>query len=475
MAAMRILPFRRWLPLVCVMLLALGCQRAQRYPASKPDAALAEKAAPLPSHWSWLAVQETRDVPIRFVLSTKPNEPFWTRFPAPPLGLPTLHLGQPPLNLVAMWAMVEPAEQVTIRVPFGLPDPTAMIPAANPPTLGKWMLGRKIFHAPLLKAQGDVYACATCHDPAQGFTQPIARTVGAVFNAPSLLNVVYRRHLFWDGRVSHLEETIVRTLEDERQPREQRRDESPLATHRWGGLVNALDRDPEMKAEFAQVFGVTMPTQDAIAKALATYLRTLLAGDSLIDRAEYEAKGAKPLRAEHFEAALTKDALANLKQADKRPGDVAKLLAEGQQLFHGKARCSQCHAGPLYTDHDFHNVGFDENSLSAPGKESGRFAQAPIGLKEDRLIGAYRTASLRALPRTGPYFHHGRHQNLRQAVIHYDRSIVAPYIGPHLAHALRDGDNAQSLHLTSEETDALVLFLEALDGAPLPAILQGKR
>jgi cytochrome c peroxidase len=377
------------------------------------------------------------------------------------------------LNLVALWGLVESAEQITIRVPLGLPDPTPLIPAANPPTLGKWTLGKKIFHAPLLKASGDVYACATCHDPAHGFTQPIARTVGASFNAPSLLNVVYRRQLFWDGRVGQLEETIVRSLEDERPPSEPlRRDASPLVTHRWGGLVNALDRDPEMKAAFAREFGVSMPTQDTIAKSLATYLRTLLSGDSLVDRAEFEAKGANALNAEHFEVVLTKQALAQLKQTDKRPSDVAKSLAEGHRLFHGKAKCSQCHAGPLLADHDFHNLGFDEGSLSAPGKEAGRFAQVPIGLKEDRLIGAYRTASLRGLPRTAPYFHHGRHQTLRQVVIHYDRGIVAPYIGPHLAQILRDGDNAQSLHLTSEEIDALVLFLEALDGSPVSPMVR---
>ncbi len=125
-----------------------------------------------------------------------------------------------------------------------------------------------------------------------------------------------------------------------------------------------------------------------------------------------------------------------------------------------------CHRDALFTDFDFHNIGLNnKDSLPSLDKLTGRFSAVPIGLKESRLIGAYRTPTLRALPRTARYFHDGRRLTLREVIQFYDHEILP---APDLAAALRGGER---LGLKADEIDALVLFLEAMDGGPVDALI----
>src|SRR5262249_5939242 len=151
-------------------------------------------------------------------------------------------------------------------------------------------------------------------------------------------------------------------------------------------------------------------------------------GNALYDRAVAENGGSHGgLTADHFEKALKKDGKdgkesiaalnALLKQADlgteynpANPNQAARALADGYQLFHGKARCARCHSDPrLLTDDSYHNLGVRESAddQPVPGKEPGRFAAAPVGLKDRSLIGAFKTPRLRALPRIPLHFHDG--------------------------------------------------------------------
>src|SRR5207249_2305953 len=154
-------------------------------------------------------------------------------------------------------------------------------------------------------------------------------------------------------------------------------------------------------------------TQDTVAQALATYMRTILSGDSLYDRADRIRRERKStsLTAEHFRDALDDQTAQTFLDDDGKKrtrAELPALFARGHELFHGKARCATCHPGPLFTDHDYHNVGYPGDEGDPPmGKETGRAAHVPIGLKERRLIGAFRTPTLRNLARTDPYFHNG--------------------------------------------------------------------
>ena len=91
-------------------------------------------------------------------------------------------------------------------------------------------------------------------------------------HTPTLINCVYNPHQFWDGRAAALEEVVQRPAKE---------GDDPLKQHNWAGLAERLRERPEYVRRFQQVFG-TLPTQDAVGKALATYMRTILVGNSLL-------------------------------------------------------------------------------------------------------------------------------------------------------------------------------------------------
>src|SRR6266542_3915717 len=86
----------------------------------------------------------------------------------------------------------------------------AAIPPDNPQTPEKIVLGERLFFDGRLSADGTV-ACSTCHDPARAFTDGRPTSMGfkgriGQRNAPTVLNALYNKTQFWDGRVNTLEE-----------------------------------------------------------------------------------------------------------------------------------------------------------------------------------------------------------------------------------------------------------------------------
>jgi cytochrome c peroxidase len=156
-------------------------------------------------------------------------------------------------------------------------------------------------------------------------------------------------------------------------------------------------------------------TRSDLAAALATYVRTILAGNSPYDR------------------------YVN--------GDREALNAEqraGLDLFRGKANCSSCHVGPNLTDERFHNTGL-------PGADPGRFNVT--GREKDR--GAFKTPTLREVARRAPYMHDGTLATLEDVIDHYDKGG-----NPHSSLDAEMG----KLDLTASEKKALAAFLRALSG-----------
>lgn len=477
----------RMMALLGLTLAAAGCERAHRVPELPAPAQEAraprEKTAELPPvlpHYGWRAPEPRLDIPIRFVAESSPA---WSKLPATwnevpgPVGLRVLAFGATPLEAAITTRALVHDEAIVIKVPRGLPDPTPMIPAVNAPTYGKWLLGRKIFFdSSLLPVSTKVTrSCADCHAPSHGFSIEAARPESGKCNVPSLVNAVYGKHFFWDGRAGSLEETLYRSLEDERaQVVDPPDPKSPGFRHSWPGLVKRIGGKLDYLHAFQLVYGRD-PTADLIAKSLATYMRTILSGDSLYDRAvdAQAARKGQTLDAADFKAALTPLALdALVGKAKLTTEDAAAALARGYALFHGKARCATCHPGPLFTDHGFHNIGIGDSDMPArPGSEQGRFAHAPFGLKDQRLIGAYKTPTLRNLLTSSPYMHDGSKVSLRDVIAYFNDGItmdtnasLAPELGG-------DWPKGQRLGLSSEEIDALELFLRSLQGTPPPAVL----
>jgi cytochrome c peroxidase len=264
-----------------------------------------------------------------------------------------------------------------------------------------------------------------------------------------------------------LEEVVQRGLDDERDPAPGQR-----FRHTWGGAIRRVRANLSYKDQFLHVFG-TEPTADAVGRALATYLRTLLAGNSVHDRAlkVMAGKGRRTPEPEDYEAVLGEaGVLEGLGKPKDVKADVARDLHRGYRLFYNRdgdrrANCVACHGGRQFSDGDFHNLGVGVPSL--PGQEQGRFVTVPVGQKNRHLIDAYKTPTLRGLLRTGPYLHDGSGDDLSAVVGHH---AIANY---HLDPEMRDdkghvrGDNFKP-----EEVEALVLFLKALNGDEVDSSLR---
>ncbi|HEY7338624.1 MAG TPA: cytochrome c peroxidase [Bryobacteraceae bacterium] len=280
-------------------------------------------------------------------------------------------------------------------VPLGL-DLFRPVPEDNPLTREKVALGRRLFFDRRLSHDSTV-ACATCHDPRRAFTDGRTVAVGirgqvGARNAPALVNRVYGKSFFLDGRATTLEQ---QALEPILNPRE-------------------MDMTaPELESR------IGLPAS-TITRALASFVRTILSGDSPYDR--YVNGDARALSLE------------------------ARI---GLRVFRGKGHCTNCHAGPNLTDERFHNTGV----AWAGGElhDVGRFAVTHA--QEDR--GAFKTPTLREVARTAPYMHDGSLATLADVVDYYAKG---GNLNPGLDSDLRP------LNLTGEEKDALVAFLRSLTG-----------
>jgi cytochrome c peroxidase len=192
--------------------------------------------------------------------------------------------------------------------------------------------------------------------------------------------------------------------------------------------VGRLGKDAEYKKLFVQAFGPGPVTIGKVEMALASFERTLLSGNSPFDRYQYggDRKAMKPEAIRGL--ALFKDP--------------------------NKGNCVKCHTMEanyaLFTDGKFHNLGV---GLNAEGelKDLGRYDETKV--ESDK--GAFRTPTLRNVAHTGPYMHDGSVATLRR--------VVDFYVGGGSSNPYLDKDIRQ-LHLSGQERDDLVAFLEALTG-----------
>jgi len=202
------------------------------------------------------------------------------------------------------------------------------IPPDNPQTPEKISLGQRLFFDRRLSVDGTV-SCRTCHDPAFAFTDRKPTSVGikgrvGQRNAPTVLNALYNKTQFWDGRVNTLEEQaalpIVNSVE--------------MAQPNLDAAVAQIATVAEYQHAFQQVFH-RPPNGPDLLRAIASYERTQLAFDCPFD---------------HFIA------------GDKNAIDAS--ARRGWDLFNTQARCNKCHAltdtqrdVTVFTDNDFHNIG----------------------------------------------------------------------------------------------------------------------
>ena len=399
---------------------------------------------------------------------------------------------------------------VKLKVPLGLTQ-APVVPAENPMTVEKWALGKKLYYDKILSTNGTV-ACATCHAPEKGFSDRKRTSTGindalGPINSPTVFNSAYNRFQFWDGRGASLEDQAQGPVGNNKEMFGGKADP-------WEEAITRIRANPEYVKAFNAVFGHA-PTRDAAAKAVATYERTVLNGDSLHDRAEAlmrkrvieEESGKFVLKAEDYTAALKAEfaakgtALADLgltEQDAAKADEFGKRLLNGRELFFNKARCSNCHTGDTYADHTFHNLGVGATKDGdLPFEEFGRFVRLPTGHKDQAFVGAFKTPGVRGLLQTAPYMHSGEDKTLEEVVDFYDRggnvnawldekmrdtAAEAAYLkaraeGKPVDPAVKTYGPTRKpiiplkLNLGAQEKADLVLFMKALNGAPLDPLV----
>lgn len=333
--------------------------------------------------------------------------------------------------------------------PLGLPAMT--LPARNPPTRAKIDLGRKLFFDRRLSFNRTL-SCGMCHIPEQGFTQYELKTpVGfegrfVKRNAPTLLNVGYRRMLFHDGRESTLENQIWQPLLQANE----------MANPSIGFVLATIREAEDYGGLFEQAFEQGL-TAETVGMALASYQRGLVSADSAFDR-WYFGRDQKAM---------------------------TEAAQRGWLLFQEKG-CTGCHTVEeeyaQFTNGNFYDTGVGYAHSMAIGTEALPVRLAPgvevtptvafpppaandlgryeaTGKSADRWL--YRVPTLRNVAITGPYMHNGTLADL-DAVIDYYNSGGFPHEGL--------DPRIRPLGLDAGQKSDLVAFLESLTGSNVAAL-----
>src|SRR5262249_49958072 len=158
----------------------------------------------------------------------------------------------------------------------------------------------------------------------------------------------------WDGRAVTLEDQVSQAIVGD--------GDLGLSV---AGAADRLSTDATYRKEFDGAFGAPV-SADRVVQAIATFVRGALSGDSSFDRF---------VAGDH-------DAMT-------------PAARRGYALFTDRAGCARCHAGPLFSDEQFHNTGVSW------GRDAGRFEVT--AQPQDR--GRFKTPSLRNVALTAPYMH----------------------------------------------------------------------
>ncbi|MEZ6095975.1 MAG: cytochrome c peroxidase [Pirellulaceae bacterium] len=274
-------------------------------------------------------------------------------------------------------------------------------------------LGKKLFFDPIL-SENNTISCSSCHKPESNFAthDPVAVGIDdrkGKRNSPTLLNRAYGTSQFWDGRAESLEAQALQPIEN---------------VDEMGSTVDAALERISTHADYPALFREAFEDDDNpvnrqnLARSLATFQRTLLIGNSQVDR----------FRGGEYEA-LSADARS------------------GMWLFESRANCWRCHSGENFSDEKFHNTGVGHGIAS---RDNGRFDAT--SLEDDRF--RYKTPTLRGVALTAPYMHDGSVASLEDVVKYYSQggNTDDPNLDPDI----------KPLNLTEKEIKQLVAFLKAL-------------
>jgi len=304
---------------------------------------------------------------------------------------------------------VKDTTEPLLVVPKGFPQPE--FPEDNPYSEAKAELGRKLFYEKMLSPDSSLMSCSHCHKQAFAFGGNTQMAVGfnheVNFRNPKPHeNVVYRKLLLWDGRQPSMEDDAYQSIY------------LPfLLSNDTNVLAKRLEANPQYKEMFKKAFGENVKISATLAaKAIATFQRTLISGESPYDDYINGDKSA-------------------LNESQKRGMDL---------FFSDKTRCSVCHSGLFFNDGKFHNNGalthyFDRGLFEVTKNNSDR--------------GKFLTPTLRNIEVTAPYMSNGDFTTLKSVIEHYNQGG---------SYSVLKDTLIRQLYLTEKEKTDLLNFLKSL-------------
>ncbi len=272
-------------------------------------------------------------------------------------------------------------------------------------------LGKLLYFDKRLSSSNKI-SCATCHDPKLGWSDGISKSIGhngaeGPRNSPTIINTAYQEHQFWDGRAKSLEEQALGPIENELEMN------MPLDK-----LIPKLKKIDGYVKLFKKAYPNSEITKDTLAKAIASFERTVVSTEAPFDRYILGDKEA-----------------------------ISKQAKAGFELFTSKGRCTDCHSGFNFADGSFHNLGLGDGDKGRIKTRKG----------VEISTGEMKTPTLRDITKTSPYFHDGSVKTMHEAVAicgNGGRFTNAK----DLSHLIIDRN------LNIDEIEKLVAFLRTLEG-----------
>jgi len=295
-------------------------------------------------------------------------------------------------------------------LPLGLPP--IPWPEDNPYSPARAGLGKMLFFDGRLSSNG-IVSCAFCHEPQHAFSASTTLSKGVngkqgTRHAQTLINRAWGRSEFWDGRSPTLEAQVIVPVTNP--------DEMGMTAER---VVQTLQGIKGYAPLFAAAFGDSTINFDRVSKAIATFERTIVSGNSAYDRYLVGDKSA-----------------------------LSKQQKDGLDFFNRKGECAECHTGPDLTTEKFANLGI---GMDLPNPDPGLEAVT----KKRRDFGKFKIPTLRDLAHRAPYMHDGRFRTLGEVLDLYAKGGLP---NPHLDSRLTP------FYLDDETRQALLAFLDSLNG-----------
>ena len=332
-----------------------------------------------------------------------------------------------------------------VTVPSHFPQPP--IPSDAPVTAERVELGRHLFYDQRLSRSGHM-SCATCHVQAHAFTDGRPRAIGDTGvahprSSMSLANVVYNSKLTWANPLFERLEAQLRVPMFGEDPIEMG------LNGREGEVVALLRRE----AVYATQFPIAFPADaDAftvanLGRAIATFERTLISGDSPYD---------------HY------------LQGD--PHALSEPAQRGLHLFISeRLECFHCHGGFNFTDSVNHGGARLEQAYHNTGLYNlagGSYPADSLGVFESTRqagdMGRFRAPTLRNIAVTAPYMHDGSIATLEGVLDHYAAGGRTILSGPNAGVGAANPNKSPFVAgfvLAPDERAAVIEFLKSLTDA----------